>query len=261
MELGLVGKAAVITGASQGLGRAIALELAREGMRVALVARNAAALEALAAEIVSAFEVQAVVIAADLTDRAASARCAEQAVQSLGGLNLLVNCAGATKRGDFFALTDDDWESGYALKFHACARMCRAAWPHIKARQGSIVNIAGIGAHTPSADFTIGGSVNAALLNFTKALADIGRPRGVRVNAINPGYIMSERMEHRVAAAMERTGQSRDVVIEGFRQEHRVERFGTPAEIGRLVAFLASPTSDYIQGAAIDIDGGATKGI
>ena len=116
MELGLVGKAAVVIGASQGLGRAIALELAREGVKLALVARNAAALEALAAEIASEFGLQGVAIAADLTDRGAAASCVEQAMQSLGGLDLLVNCAGATKRGDFFVLTDDDWESCYALK-------------------------------------------------------------------------------------------------------------------------------------------------
>ena len=261
MELGIAGKTAIVTGASQGLGRAIAVELAREGVALLLVARNATALDGLAAELAAQFSVRAVAAPADLSDRFAAASCVDHAVQALGGIDLLVNCAGATKRGDFFTLTDDDWANGYELKLHGCARMCRAAWPHVEARRGSIVNIAGIGARTPSEDFTIGGSVNAALLNFTKALADLGRQRGVRVNAINPGHILSERMEHRIQAAMQRTGQPRDAVLESFRQELRVERFGQPAEIGRLVAFLASPASDYIQGAAIDIDGGATKGL
>jgi 3-oxoacyl-[acyl-carrier protein] reductase len=261
VELNIAGKAAIVTGASQGLGRAIALELAREGVRTLLVARNAAKLDGLAAEIAAHHQVQAVAKPADLSQTSAAADCVAAAVQALGGIDILVNCAGATKRGDFFELTDADWADGYALKFHGCVRMARAAWPHIAAARGTIINIAGIGARTPSEDFTIGGSVNAALLNFTKALADLGRQSGVRVNAINPGHILSERMEHRVKAAMAKTGQPRDAVLEMFRQDLRVERFGEPAEIGRLVAFLASPASDYIQGASIDIDGGATKGI
>ena len=261
MELNIAGKAAIVTGASQGLGRAIARELAREGVRTLLVARNGDKLSALAGEIAGQYQVQAVAHPADLSHTEAAAYCVDAAMRALGGIDILVNCAGATKRGDFFQLTDADWADGYALKFHGCVRMSRAAWPHIEAARGTIINIAGIGSRTPSEDFTIGGSVNSALLNFTKALADLGRQRGVRVNAINPGHILSERMEHRVKTAMDKTGQSRDAVIEMFRQDLRVERFGEPVEIGRLVAFLASRASDYIQGATIDIDGGATKGI
>jgi 3-oxoacyl-[acyl-carrier protein] reductase len=261
LELNISGKAAIVTGASQGLGRAIALELAREGVKTLLVARNAEKLSELVAEITGQYQVQAVAKPADLSQLAAAADCVAAAVRAFGGIDILVNCAGATKRGDFFQLTDADWEDGYALKFHGCVRMSRAAWPHIEAARGIIINIAGIGSRTPSEDFTIGGSVNSALLNFTKALADLGRQRGVRVNAINPGHILSERMEHRVKTAMDKTGQPREAVLEMFRRDLRVERFGEPAEIGRLVAFLASPASDYIQGATIDIDGGATKGI
>ena len=128
MDLGIAGKSAIVTGASQGLGRAIALELAREGMRPLLVARNAAALDALAAEIAAQFGVEAVAMPADLSEQSAAAGCVERAVRSLGGIDLLVNCAGATKRGEFFELTDQDWASGYELKFHGCVRMCRAAW-------------------------------------------------------------------------------------------------------------------------------------
>ena len=261
MELSIAGKTAIVTGASQGLGQAIAVELAREGVALLLVARNAAALQALATDLANQFGVQVVVAPADLSDRAAAALCVDRAVQSFGGIDLLVNCAGSTKRGDFFELTDDDWASGYELKLHGCVRMCRAAWPQIQARRGSIVNIAGISAHTPSEDFTVGGSVNAALINFTKALADLGRQCGVRVNLVNPGHILGGRMDRRVDATMRRTGQTHDAVLENIRSELRVERLGQPEEIGRLVAFLASSASDYIQGAAIDIDGGATKGI
>jgi NAD(P)-dependent dehydrogenase (short-subunit alcohol dehydrogenase family) len=261
MDLKLSGKAAIVTGASQGLGKAIALELAREGVRTFVVARNAQNLADTAATAQREFGAASFAHAADLSQPQAAIDCVAAAVQALGGVDILVNCAGATKRGDFFALTDADWTDGYALKFHGAVRMARAAWPHIEAAKGSIINIAGIGSRTPTEDFTIGGSVNSALLNFTKALADLGRQRGVRVNAINPGHIISERMEHRVRVGMEKTGLSREAVMESQRQELRVVRFGLPEEIGQLVAFLASPVSDYIQGTTIDIDGGATKGL
>src|SRR6185369_14333465 len=100
--------------------------------------------------------------------------------------------------GDFFELTDADWEDGFALKFFGAMRLSRTAWPHLMARQGAIVNIIGIGGRTGSADFTLGGSVNAALQILTKALADRGVKDGVRVNAINPGFIRTDRFAQRV---------------------------------------------------------------
>src|SRR6185295_2410813 len=111
------------------------------------------------------------------------------AAETFGRLDLVVNNAGATKRGDFLQLTDEDWASGFSLKFMAAVRVSRAAWPILKRTNGSIVNIAGVGARTGSAEFTIGGSVNSAMLNLTKALADRGVKDGIRVNAINPGSI------------------------------------------------------------------------
>ena len=106
--------------------------------------------------------------------------------RSIGRLDLLVNNAGATKRGDFLALSDSDWADGFALKFFGAMRLSRAAWPHLCSSSGTIVNIVGIGGRTGQAEFAIGGAVNAALLNLTKVLADRGVKDGVRVNAINP---------------------------------------------------------------------------
>src|SRR5207244_5988055 len=106
-----------------------------------------------------------------------------------------VNNAGATKRGDFLALDDADWDEGFRLKFFGAMRCCRAAWPHLQTSQGNIVNIVGIGGRTGTAEFTIGGTVNAALLNLTKALADSGSADGVRVNATNPGTIATEELQ------------------------------------------------------------------
>jgi 3-oxoacyl-[acyl-carrier protein] reductase len=261
MDLKIRDKAAVVTGASRGIGRAIIEQLAKEGVRILLVARDGAALAKAAHEISDRHKVAVAIRVADLSQPNAAADVVNAAMAALGGIDILVNCAGATKRGGFFSLTDDDWANGYALKFHGSVRMCRAAWPHLEKRNGSIINIVGIGSRTPSADFSIGGSVNSALINLTKALADLGRKRGVRVNAINPGYIETERLTRRIDGIVAEGKKSRDEAASELLQTLGISRFGRPDEIGRLVAFLASPVSDYIQGATLDIDGGATKGI
>lgn len=255
MELELKGKVAVVTGASRGIGRAVAETLAAEGMRLALVARSSALLEAVAGSL----GVESIVQAADLREPHVPEEVVAATVARFGGVDLLVNVAGATKRGNFLELTDDDWADGYALKFFGAMRLCREAWPHLAKRRGSIVNISGVGGRTGSADFTIGGSVNAALLNLTKALADRGVRDGVRVNAINPGSILTERLRTRVET-LSREEQIDFAAAERKMAERlRVSRFGQPDEIARAVAFLASPAAAYCQGVILDVDGGQTR--
>jgi short-subunit dehydrogenase len=173
------GRRAIVTGASKGIGRAIATLLGQRGYAVALVARSQDLLDGLAEELSrQSNAAPALALAADLRDVGNAPRLVEAAAAGLGGLDLLVNCAGATKRGDFFALSHEDFLDGFALKFHGAVAMTRAAWPRLReSGAGHVVNIIGAAARTPSADFTIGGAVNSALENFTKAMADRGRPR------------------------------------------------------------------------------------
>ena len=171
----------------------------------------------------------------------------------------MVNNAGSAKRGDFLELTDADWDDGYGLKFFAAMRLCRAAWPHLKASSGCIVNIAGMGGRTASAEFTIGGSVNAAMLNLTKALADRGVQDGVRVNAINPGLVVTDRLKTRIMQVMAEKGVDEETASRQLASGMRIARFGQPREIAEAVAFLASPRAGYCQGTLMDIDGGQTR--
>jgi len=261
MDLKLKGKVALVTGASRGIGQAIAQELAREGMSLLLVGRDAEALAETTHATARLGAPQTEIHLADLRLPEAATATVAAAVQHFGGLDLLVNCAGATKRGDFFSLTDADWEDGFALKFHGAVRLSRAAWPHLVARQGSVINIVGVGGSTPSADFTIGGSVNSAFLNFTKALADIGGKAGVRVNAISPGFIHTTRLDRTIEARMKETGVAREKAEADIMSALKVQRFGKPEEIGHLAAFLASTQASYIHSTIINIDGGATKGL
>jgi NAD(P)-dependent dehydrogenase (short-subunit alcohol dehydrogenase family) len=255
MDLQLSGKVAIVTGASRGIGRAIAETLAAEGMNLTLVARSRDQLEALA----SALETKTLVHAVDLRTADAPAAVVAATVTRFGRLDLLVNNAGATQRGDFLELSDADWDDGYALKFFGAMRGSRAAWPHLRASGGGIISIVGIGGRTGTAEFTIGGTVNAALLNLTKCLADRGLKEGVRVNAINPGSIATERLQGRLRSFASEHGVDLSAAEQEMAKAFKIARFGEPAEIARVVAFLASPQSSYCQGAIVDVDGGATR--
>jgi len=255
MDLKLNNKVAIITGASRGIGRAIAQVLSGQGMRLVIAARSAEGLE----EVRKSCPTEVAAVAIDLRDADAAQRVIGIAVEKFGGIDLLVNNAGATKRGDFLELSEDDWHDGFALKFFSAVRCSRAAWPWLQTSRGSIVNIIGVGGRTGSAEFSIGGSVNAALMNLTKVLADRGISDGIRVNAINPGDIETDRLKKRVARYSADNALSLAEAAVQIVANLGIARFGQPEEIARVVAFLASPMAAYCQGAIIDVDGGRTR--
>lgn len=255
MDLQLTDRVGIVTGASRGIGWAIAQSLAAEGMRLTLVARSSDQLTDLA----KTLPTPSLVHVADLREPNAAEAVVTATMTKFGQLDLLVNNAGATVRGDFLKLSDADWEDGFALKFFGGMRCSRAAWRHLQQTNGSIVNIVGVGGRTGSAEFAVGGSVNAAVLNLTKVLADRGIHEGVRVNAINPGAIATDRLQTRIHRLATEKGIDDQAAASELAREMKIARFGTPAEIGSAVAFLASPHAAYLQGAIIDIDGGQTR--
>ena len=257
MELDLSGKVALVTGGSQGLGAAIARTLAQEGMRICLAARSRSNLEAVASEL----GVETLVFDGDLSQANTVVAAVEAVRARFGTLDLLVNNAGATKREDFFGLTDDDWQDSFALKFHGYVRFTRAAWPLLRDAQGSIINIVGIGARAGKGEFTIGGSVNAGLLNFTKAMSEYGVRDGVRVNAINPGRIETDRLTRHLARIGEEHQLGLEAAASQLMSELWIARFGRPDEIGALIAFMASSRAAFMQGSIVDIDGGEFRAL
>lgn len=258
--LNLTGKVAIVTGASRGIGRSIAQRLAEQGAQVMLTARNAILLTQTVEEMHDA-GLRAECCSFDLRDADAATQIVERTVAAFGSVDILVNNAGATKRGDFLKLTDDDWEDGFALKFLGAMRLARAAWLHLQKNQGSVLFIAGAGGRTPGADFTIGGSVNAALLSLTKALADVGLRDGVQVNAVNPGLVRTDRLLARLQDMTKTQGIDLAAAEQAIVAATKSSRIGMPEDIANLVAFIVSPAGRFLQGSLIDIDGGHTKTI
>lgn len=258
MKSSLTKKVAIVTGASRGIGRAIAIKLAQEGASVMLAALNQSLLLEVKSEIEAAGG-KAAWLSLDLRGPEAPQQLVEETVRQLGGIDIVVNNAGATKRGDFLALTEEDWMDGYALKLFGAVRLLRAAWPELKKRKGSVVNIAGVGGRTPGTQFTIGGSVNAAMLSFTKAMADVGVADGVQVNAINPGAVRTARLTTRLQTLAKEKGVTEQDAEGHMVRDSGITRIGEPEDVANLVAFMVAPGNRYLHGALVDLDGGTTK--
>ena len=246
---------ALVTGASRGLGGAIALELAGMGCDLMLAARDGAALERVA-ETARGQGRKAAIHAADLAAPDGAAELAAAVAREFGSLDVFVGSAGAVGRGDFLQQSDEEWRAGFELKFFAHVRLARLLWPLLKRAGGSVVMIAGIGARAPVGDYAIGASVIGAQLAFMKALADIGKRDGVQVNAVNPGSVATDRLHRRLKIIGERTGLDADAAREHHRKELDITRFGEPGDIAGLVGFIVSPRGRWLHGAAIDMDGG-----
>ena len=257
----LSGKTTIITGGSQGIGAAIAEAFADNGAEVMIVARTASALEETAARIRAKTGREVKTLASDLREADAPAKAIDAATKAFGRLDIVVNNAGATKRADFFELTDEDFVDGFALKFFAMMRMTRAAWPHLIDSGGSILNIIGVGARYGSPEFTIGGPVNSACHNFTKAMAERGRADGVRVNAINPGPVRTPRLQRTLERMMTEHAISQSDAMDRVRDTFQATRIGEPEDIANLALFVASEKGSLLHGAVIDMDGGAVKAL
>ncbi|MCC6777542.1 MAG: SDR family NAD(P)-dependent oxidoreductase [Hyphomicrobiales bacterium] len=255
MEPELSGKIALVTGASRGIGKGIALELASAGCDLMLTGRDVAALDAVATDI-RALGRTAAVHAVDLTSADGPGGLVQAVTQRFGRVDILVNNAGGARRGHFLALTDEDWRSGFELKLFAHVRLSRMLWPSLKASAGSVVFISGIGARAPVADYMIGSAVVGAGIAFMKALADLGKHEGIQVNAVNPGSVDTDRFRHRLAIIRRKTGLDEGAAIEHHRRELDITRFGQPADVAALVRFVVSPRGRWVHGSALDIDGG-----
>ncbi len=254
------GKTAFVSGGSRGIGRAIAGKLAEGGCNVFLAASNVGRLEAAAGEISRLGRGETGTHAADLRMLDGCNAAAGAALDRFGRCDILVNAAGATRGGIFPDQPDEEMLDGFALKFHGAVRLSRALWPALVEARGVVINIVGGFARTPAADFMVGGAVNAALANFSKALADKGLQDDVNVNWIHPGLTVTGRLEGIFADRAVQQGKTRDQIEAESIAAEGIRRLGQPADVAALATFLCSPAARHVHGTGIACDGGGAKG-
>ena len=254
-------KVAVISGGSRGIGKAIARQLANEGTDCLLAALTESNLQATAEMIAEESGQRVEICAVDLRTLDGCEAVYTKVQETFGRVDILVNCAGATKGGRFVEQDDEVWQDGFALKFYGAVRLSRLLWPMLRESNGTVVNIIGGFARTPDPDFMIGGAVNAALANFTKALAGLGVRDDVNVNAIHPGLTVTERLDEIFEGRAQLAGTTADEAKQAAIEKEGIRRLGTPEDVAELVSYLCSAKARHIQGVAISVDGGATAGV
>jgi NAD(P)-dependent dehydrogenase (short-subunit alcohol dehydrogenase family) len=262
MNLGLEKKVALVTGGSLGIGRAVGHALAAEGARVGLCARRNGPLEEAAAAIRGATGAEVFTIPADLSNLAGIERAKDAMIERFGRIDILVNNAGAIRGGDFLKTPDEQWIEDWNLKLLGYIRMARTVLPLMQAQGGGrICNVVGAAGRNPTATYLPGGAANAALINFTKGLADVGAPFNILVTAVSPAATRTDRwdsMQRQVAAA---TGKSVAELQAEVEKAYPLGRIATAEDVGDLVCFLVSARASFLTGICITVDGGATRGV
>ena len=251
---------AIVTGASQGIGRATALRLARDFSAVVLAARNKDELQKTAAAIDGA-GAESLICALDLREPQAAEILVNSTLDRFGRIDALLNIAGAVPQIDLFEMTDQQWEDGIALKLHGARRLTVGAWNALKASNGSVVLISGSAALDPKPAFAAVAAINAAIIALAKAFAEQGIKDGVQVNSVVPGAVLTGRRQ----SFFEKWAPVHHLTVEEamkkFPEEAGIARFGTPEEIADLMAYLVSPAAKWMTGTSVRMDGGEIKGI
>jgi 3-oxoacyl-[acyl-carrier protein] reductase len=251
---------AVVTGASQGIGRATALRLARDFSAVVLVARNKDKLDGTAADVRSA-GAEPMVYDLDLREPQAAEIVVKGTRERFGRIDALLNIAGAVPQIDVFEMTDAQWDDGMALKLHGARRLTIRAWDALKASNGSVVLLSGSAALDPKPGFAAVAATNAAIIALAKAFAEQGIKDGVQVNSVVPGAVMTGRRQSFFEKWAPAHNLTVEEAIKKFPEEAGISRFGRPEEIADLLAYLVSPAAKWLTGSSVRMDGGETKGV
>jgi 3-oxoacyl-[acyl-carrier protein] reductase len=251
---------AIVTGASQGIGRATAERLAKDFYAVALAARNEEALREVAANVRSN-GAEPLTFPLDLRKRDSAEILVKKTLDRFGRIDALLNIAGAVPQVNLFEMSDEQWQDGLELKLHGARRLTILAWDALRASQGSVVLISGSAALDPKPGFAAVATINAAIIVLAKAFAEQGIKDGVQVNSVVPGAVMTGRRKSFMERWAPEHGMSFEEAIKKFPQEAGISRYGKPEEIADLMAFLVSPAAKWLTGASIRMDGGEVKGI
>lgn len=257
MDLGIRDKVALVAASSKGLGRAIAEELAAEGVNLVMCARGVDALRDAAKSIRDRTGVTVIDVAADVSDQAGLTRVTAAALEKFGRVDILVNNSGGPPSGPFESYTPEMWESATRLLLFSVVGFTRALLPGMKDRGwGRILNVTSIAVKQPIEGLMLSNSLRAAVTGFARSLANEVAPFNVTVNNLMPGYTRTDRMEQLGRAAAERSGVPIKDTFAKWEKEIPMGRLGEPREFAALAAFLASERASYITGSSIAVDGG-----
>jgi 3-oxoacyl-[acyl-carrier protein] reductase len=251
---------AVVTGASQGIGRATALRLAKDFSALVLAARNGEALKEVAAEVKSS-GADPLAFALDLSVRESAEALIKGTLDRFGRIDALLNIAGAVPQIDLFKMTDEQWQGGLELKLHGARRLTILAWEALKASKGSVVLISGSAALDPKPGFAAVATINAAIIALAKAFAEQGIKDGIQVNSVVPGPVMTGRRQSFIEKWAPAHGMTVEEATKKFPADAGISRYGTPEEVADLMAFLVSPAAKWLTGTSVRIDGGEIKGL
>jgi len=251
---------AIVTGSSQGIGRATAIRLARDFSAIVLVARDIDNLEKAAAEVRS-LGAETMLLALDLRQPQSAKDIVVGTLKRFGRIDALLNIAGAVPQIDLFQMTDAQWDDGMALKLNGARRLTIEAWDALKASNGSVVFISGSAAFDPKPGFAAVATINAAINALAKAFAEQGIKDGVQVNSVSPGAVMTGRRQ----SFFEKWAPAHNLTVEEairkFPEQAGITRFGKPEEIADLMSYLVSPGAKWMTGASVRMDGGEIKSI
>jgi 3-oxoacyl-[acyl-carrier protein] reductase len=261
VDLGLRGKTAIVAAASRGLGKAVALALAREGANVVMFSRDAAAIEAAALELQADGSAAVLGVVADVTRLEDLERVVATAVERFGGVDILYNNAGGPRPGMFDTLGDEDWQSAFELSLMSAIRLTRLCLPHMKARRwGRVITGTSSSVKQPLPTLMLSNSLRSATTAWSKTLADQVAADGITVNTLAPGRINTERVRQIDQDAAERSGRTLAEVERDVLKTVPTGRYGEPAEFGAVAAFLASEAASYVTGVTLLVDGGLFRG-
>ena len=262
MDLGLKGRATIVTAASSGLGKATAMELAAEGARVMISARRQEALRSAADEIRSVTGTEVLAIAGDVTDEEHVRNLVQETVQQFGSVDILVTNAGGPAAGFFEDFNAGHYRDALELNLISTINLCREAVPHMRKRGwGRIVAITSIAAKQPVENLILSNTARAGVLGFMKSLSQQVASDGITVNTVCPGYHLTERLKSLSSLIAKNEGVSVEDVYARWASSTAVKRIGDPREFAAVVAFLCSERASYLTGAVIQIDGGAYRAL
>jgi 3-oxoacyl-[acyl-carrier protein] reductase len=251
---------AIVTGASQGIGRATALRLALDFSSLVLAARNEEAL-AEVAKAVKEIGAEVLALPLDLREPAANKRLVDQALTRFGRIDAVVNIAGAVPQVDILEMTDAQWDDGLAMKLHGARRITIHAWEALKESKGSVIFTSGNSAQSPKSAYAAVATINAAIVAMARAFADRGIKDGVQVNSVLPGPVLTNRRKTYMERYAPAHNMTFEEAMEKFPAQVGISRYGQPEEIADLMAFLVSPRAKWMTGSAVRMDGGEIKGI